>query len=190
VSDRFSQTFSRPDDSRRGDDKNFKTISRGQNYPYDRTNPDQSYGQPGGTDRHSGNREPGHSTIVPKDTSHSIWDDIAEAMGTPMLLTRGATSQIGSSVPGMGGFSKNPPKPWDESDVDDTEFVDMPTDEELEQLGLSKVEPSPSRELVVPAVQVSLSTPHGGMIPHRSAWDELLTAMSKNPFAEVNKRRR
>lgn len=180
MSGNHLQTFSRPETDRKGDPKNFKTRSRGSDYPYDRTNPDQAYGQPGNAmDRSASGVGPGHAQIVPKDIRHSAWEDMLEAMGTPMLLTRGATSQIGSSVPGMGGFSKDPPKAWDDEDDDVVSMSDATSDDEI----VKRIDPSPPRD-IVPLASISFSDPRDSMLRSRSPWDELLSMFAKNPYAE------
>lgn len=113
-----------------------KPLSRADNFPYDETNPDQGYGQPGAVDRGSGGYEPDHvGAPTPRDTSHSEWDKVAgikgkrsgfeEAMGTPMFLSKADSSQMGGTTPGAGGgsgWADNPTKPWDEDDMEDSEL--------------------------------------------------------------------
>lgn len=115
-----------------------KPISRANDFPYDKTNPDQAYGQPKATDRGDGDYEPDHvGAPTPRDTSHSEWDKLAgikgqrsgfeEAMGTPMFLAKSDTSQQGSSTPAAGkggghGWAGNPTKSWDEDEMDDAEL--------------------------------------------------------------------
>lgn len=113
-------------------------IKRAGNYPYDKTDPDNSYGTPQAYDRGSNVGSAGHSPITPRDISDADAErmglkkdpfkkekleklsdeELDEVLGSPMLLSRGNTSSLGSSVPGSAGsWSKNPPKDWDDEDL-------------------------------------------------------------------------
>ena len=115
---------SRPDDSGiRSRGLTREPIVRLGNFPYDKQ---VSYGQPQNYDR--GNMGAGslHGPLTPKDDStfsHRLLDldeeDLEEIMGSPILLTRGVTSQMGSSIPGTGTWSKNPMKDWDKGEFDE-----------------------------------------------------------------------
>lgn len=78
------------------------------------------YGQPKPYDRGSGGAGASHAmTLTPKDTNNTIWDEVSEAMGTPMNFTISGKggSYLGSSIPGMSkGWGKDPIKPWDDED--------------------------------------------------------------------------
>ncbi len=144
------ETFGRPDSSgvRSGwtGVKAKAQPARANNYPYDH---DNTYGLP----LHG----PSHHGITPKDTDHSIWDDIDEAMGTHMLLTRA----YGGHVPGTPrGWSGNPLKPWDGEEMDEDYF----TDPVISPLG---VEPSEPKD--VQALRI-----FGELMPKDSVWSELL----------------
>jgi hypothetical protein len=96
---------------------------RGGNYPYDR---DVFYGKPTAYDRGSNASGPLDGNLIPKDDRHfslrtlGIEDDeIDEISGSPINMSRGTSSQRGSSVPGAaGGWAVDPPKDWDEDDGD------------------------------------------------------------------------
>src|SRR3990167_2042721 len=96
--------------------------SRSADFPYD--GPDVSYGNPGAYDRGSSGAKAFHGQITPKDTDHSIWDDLAaEALGIPFNLTISARGNNGSGVPGMSsGWAVDPPKPWDDDLDEDMYF--------------------------------------------------------------------
>lgn len=121
-------TFGRPDAS--GDRMGFTgrkkmPTQEPEDYPYD---PEDApfYGQPEPYDRGSGGRSAFHAQVLlPHDVSHSAWDDVEEAMGTPYFLKKayqGAQMGHATGIPGAdGGWANNPMKPWDEKDDDDDE---------------------------------------------------------------------
>ena len=87
---------------------------RGGNYPYDKQ---VTYGQPADYDRGSSNKGPQHQPITPRDTKHTAWDEVDEAMGCPTNFTKSGSSQMGGTIPGAEtGWANNPPKDWDEDD--------------------------------------------------------------------------
>lgn len=92
--------------------------SYGQGYPYDGRG--NWYGEPRAYDRGSGGREPGRTLLVlPHDVTHSAWDDVVEAIGTPYFFKKAYNSQMGNAtgIPGAGGnWSSDPSKPWDENE--------------------------------------------------------------------------
>lgn len=92
---------------------------KGPDFPYDDTNPDHSYGQPRAYDRGTSGDEPDHHAgITPKDTSHSVWDEIGEAMGVPSNIAMADRGGGLTATPGKGPGAK-PIKPWDDDTVDD-----------------------------------------------------------------------
>lgn len=111
---------------------NRPNIKRAGNFPYDKTDPDQTYGNPQTYDRGSNKGGALHKPLTPVDISDQdaermglkpkeakllklTDEELDEVMGAPMLLTRGNSSDLGSSVPGSAGsWSKNPPKDWDQ----------------------------------------------------------------------------
>jgi hypothetical protein len=115
-----------------------KPFPRAKDFPYDRTNPDQAYGQPRAYDRGDGDREPDHvAALTPRDTSDSEWDKLAgikgsksgfeEAMGAPTFFAKADTSQQGTSTPAAGkggghGWAGNPTRSWDEDDMPEDEL--------------------------------------------------------------------
>jgi hypothetical protein len=117
----FIGTEMRPDTSGvRAGGLRRPTIQRAGNFPYDNDDPDKMYGQPQDYDR--GNRGNGglHLPLTP-GTDADEWEDpdgLDEAMGAPTFFSKADTSQLGSSVPGMGGdWAHVPPKDWDEDDL-------------------------------------------------------------------------
>jgi hypothetical protein len=119
-------TFTRPDSSgiRGGfDGKIRKDTGRGDVYPYDR---DDRYGDPAPYDRGSKGGT-SHQGITPKNTEHSVWDEIEEAMGTPIFFKKavqGAQMGHATGVPGAtGDWASNPIKPWDDDMEDDIDEV-------------------------------------------------------------------
>ena len=122
-------TFTRPDSSgiRGGfDGRTRRSWSRSggsdddekDQFPYDI---DPSYGEPAAYDRGSKGGSL-HGTITPKDTSHSVWDDIEEVMGSPILIgkaVQGAQMGHATGVPGAtGDWASMPIRPWDVDDDD------------------------------------------------------------------------
>lgn len=95
-------------------------LTRLMDFPYDR---DVSYGVPAGNDRGTSAAGPLENPLTPKDAEHfslSIIDPdgVDEIAGSHTLLSRGGSSQLGSSVPGSsGGWAHSPVKPWDEEEV-------------------------------------------------------------------------
>jgi hypothetical protein len=134
----------RPDGSgQRGGGVPSEPISRASNYPYDQDNDDFMYGEPGPYDRGSGDYEPSHAQLTPKDTSHSSWD-MDEAMGTPMNFS--ISSRAGAEGGGplaSSGWSHNPPKDWDE-------------DEQFESFDMNSVPPTDDETDFARAVQSSV----------------------------------
>lgn len=107
--------FTDPDSERRSK-INFEPTSRGSGFPYDETeenNHDKGHG-PTASQTHS-------YEIVPMDTAHTVWDELGEMIGYPALFSRAYSSNIGSPIPGMGGWSQDPPKSWDRGPGDDDE---------------------------------------------------------------------
>lgn len=110
----------RPDDSGiRGKGVDRQPDKRLSNFPYDR---DVSYGQPAPYDRGSSGGSKLGFSLTPKDDSHfslsiiGTKDEIDEILGSPILMSRANSSQLGSSVPGVTGWANNPKKDWDEED--------------------------------------------------------------------------
>lgn len=106
-------------------------IKRPKKFPYDKNDPDQMYGNPQAYDRGSNVGSAMHKPLTPKDISDDDAErmgmkikleklsdeELDEVMGSPMLLGKAGSSQMGSSVPGVGsGWAKNPPKDWDDED--------------------------------------------------------------------------
>lgn len=116
----------RPDDSGiRSKGVNRQPDVRLSNFPYDR---DVSYGQPATYDRGSGATGPLNNPLTPQDDSTfslrllGIEDpaEVEEASGTPSMFGKGGSSNIGSSIPGMGGaWAHDPPREWDESEMEE-----------------------------------------------------------------------
>lgn len=119
IEEDFSMAF-RPDASgNRKVGANRRPDKRASNYPYDR---DVSYGQPAAYDRSSHGNGPMRNPLTPHDTEHFSLSllDLDEILGSPILMVKGTSSQMGSSVPGSGGrWSNNPPKDWDDDDMDE-----------------------------------------------------------------------
>jgi hypothetical protein len=130
------------------------------------------YGQPANYDRGSGGAGPSHGQITPKDTEHSVWDDVDEILGSPTLL--GKSAGQGSTVPGTGGgWATNPAKPWDESELEESEL--RPGDEDDERLsaaGIHLVEPSVGNSMQSFQKKKDLGSPE-------SAWDLLDLVLKK-----------
>lgn len=89
------------------------------NFPYDR---DVFYGQPSAWDRGSSATGPLNLPLTPKDDSKFSLrimgmendGDLAEVLGSPELLSRAYSSDLGTSIPGVHtGWARNPPKDWD-----------------------------------------------------------------------------
>ena len=106
-------------------------LKRPKDFPYDKTDPDQMYGNPQAYDRGSNVGGALHKPLVPKGISDKgaeqmglkiklvklTDEELDEVLGSPILLGKGGSSQMGSSVPGVGsGWAKNPPKDWDQED--------------------------------------------------------------------------
>lgn len=111
-------TFIRPDASgvRKGLER--PQMQAGDDYPYDRQ---VNYGQPADYDRGSGGGVGGlHHPLTARDADKSAWDDLEEAMGTPMFFQKAYSSQRGSPAgTATVGWSHPPSKPWDENEKDD-----------------------------------------------------------------------
>lgn len=123
----LSGAAGRPDDSGiRSKGLKREPITRLINFPYDR---DTSYGEPAAYDRGNAGSGGLHRKLTPKDDSGYSekllgvqgFDpkEIEEIMGSPILLTKGITSQMGSSVPGTGKWSSNPYKEWERGEFDE-----------------------------------------------------------------------
>lgn len=119
----------RPDSSGiRGKGAQRKPDTRLSNFPYDR---DTAYGQPAPYDRgSSGGSNLNHPLTPSDDQGFSLTllgmkndPDVDEATGTPMLLSKGGTSQLGGTVPGTSAWASDPPKQWDEGDMDEDPFT-------------------------------------------------------------------
>jgi hypothetical protein len=128
-------TFTRPDSSgiRGGFDGNIRRPwsrlgGKGsedhpeEQFPYDI---DTSYGEPAAYDRGS-KTGTSHNPIVPRDTSHSAWDDLGEAMGTPMNFQQAYLGDHGGSGE---GWATMPIRPWDEDDVEEQSMFNINTGE-------------------------------------------------------------
>ncbi len=115
----------RPDDSGiRLTGVKRKPDKRMGDFPYDR---EITYGQPGmSTDRSSNSAATsGGRAITPKDdetfslTLMDLENVMKEILDSPVLMSKGNSSQMGSSVPGAnGGWANNPVKSWDDEDTD------------------------------------------------------------------------
>lgn len=154
----FLGTFTYPDAS--GDRMGFTgrkklPLKQVPDFPYDEEQP--WYGQPHAYDRGSGGREASHaSVILPHDVSHSAWDDVDEAMGTPYFFgkaVQGAQMGHATGIPGAdGGWANSPMKPWDEDDEDETDKKLDRYGEAFGPLGLTinpsvpQPEPIPNKE--------------------------------------------
>jgi hypothetical protein len=122
-----------PDDHRRSK-VNFEPLERDDEFPYDE--PDRTYGAPNtsyGSAPHSKTRT---FEIVPKNTEHTTWDDLEEIVGYPALLSKAYDSQVGSSIPGVNGWANDPPKDWDENELEeDFDPKVPPTETPLDHIG-------------------------------------------------------
>jgi len=136
-------SFGRPDTTGiRGKGLDRKQDRRLKNFPYDT---DISYGQPNNYDRGSASSDTLNHPLTPKnDREFSLRilgiEDPAqdEAVGTPMSLSRGGSSNIGSSVPGVGtGWANNPARDWDKGPLDDE------LDEDGFMMGPMTLDPAP-----------------------------------------------
>lgn len=124
----------RPDDTGiRSKGVNRKPDRRLGDFPYDR---DITYGQPGKYDRGSSVHTSNHGTLTPKDDSTfsltlmDLEEIVNEVMGSPMLLSRGGSSNLGSMVPGVnGGWANNPSKQWD--DDEEVIYPEVTTEEDI-----------------------------------------------------------
>ena len=118
---------------------------RSDDYPYDR---DVSYGQPANYDRGNSATGPLNHPLTPKDDEFFSLSllGLKEVSGSPILFSRGDSSQQGSSVPGAsGGWANDPPKDWDENELD------------LDDVGEAQltIDPAPPDVEAVPVVSVS-----------------------------------
>lgn len=89
-------------------------LKRSSDYPYDKGNK-MSVGFGGMNDMSTQS----HNPITPKNTEHSVWDDLEEVAGSPILLSKQPGVGSATGVPGAGGalsWSKNPIKSWDEKE--------------------------------------------------------------------------
>lgn len=131
-----------------------KERPRGSGYPYDR---DNGYGHPTAYDRGSSGAGPSNAGLTPRYTDHTVWDDLDEVLGSPVLLTRAYQGTQANSIPGSSrGWAGDPPKFWD--DVDESSFD--PSD-------AFEVDLSPDLSILVTKVVSEL-------VPRCSAWNELL----------------
>lgn len=135
-------------------------MGRGDVYPYDR-GPQTPYGV--------------HRALTPKDTSHSAWDDVVETLGVPFdvdMAERGTSN--GSGLPGTSiGWSSSPPRPWDRSDMDESQSdeavpsMQLPGSHPLRTVEPTHVRKGVDLSVVIAAITRELVTPG-------SAWDELV----------------
>lgn len=112
---------SRPDDSGiRSKGAKRDPVGRMSNFPYDR---DVFYGQPNAYDRGSSGGASLHGPLVPKDDSKFSLRILGqdEALGSPMHFGISSSPGLGTSttVPGVAGWANDPPKKWDDDDVDE-----------------------------------------------------------------------
>lgn len=190
----------RPDDSGiRGKGVDREPNKRLPNFPYDR---DVSYGQPAPYDRGSSGGSKLGFSLTPRDDSHfsvsiiASKDDLDEIMGSPILMARAMSSDLGSSVPGVTGWANNPPKDWDdegdELDESPLNIDTSPSDEQYPDVSFYDFQISNGdHEFVSPgefgssdshvigpdpwsAVNTRLSS-RGlyGLMPKESAWDRV-----------------
>ena len=110
-------------------------IRRQGNFPYDRTDPDQTYGNPQTYDRGSNMGGAMHQPLTPKDIGDGdaelmglkkdkfrklTDEELDEVLGSPMLLGKANSSNLIQGIPGVGsGWAKNPPKDWDKDPIAD-----------------------------------------------------------------------
>lgn len=116
----------------RGQGMNRQPYSRLQNFPYDR---DDQYGEPQVYDRGSSAAFGLHRPLTPHDDEHfslslldleQIFNEIG---GSPSYPSKGNSSNMGSTIPGMGGdWAVNPPRDWDDA----PEITDGPPSDEDE----------------------------------------------------------
>lgn len=165
---------------------NRKPDKRLPDYPYDR---EITYGNPGKKDRGSSVTTKSHGTLTPKDDEHfslSILDleeIVKEIMGSPILLSRGGSSQLGSMVPGVnGGWADDPPRDWDEEPDMTPRWYEHPSLDELEDIERALVDPEHYAEydfhVIAPDPWKTINhhiTSRGlqGMLPRESAWDRI-----------------
>lgn len=169
VSEDVYTVFAHPDgDSERRSKINFEPISRGGEYPYDE--PGGTYGAPNST-------SPPHSVthsfeITPKDTKHSAWDDLDEAIGYPAYFKKGSESQRGGGSPSARGWSNNPAKDWDKSEFDeDFDATPIPSEFAFDPVFGALVARSKPKD-----VQQTSSEP-AEELPKSSVWGELVKLM-------------
>lgn len=109
----------------------FRPLSqRASDYPYDEDDPDSLYGGPAtGHDRGNAQKPAGHfSILTPKDTEHSIWDEVDEAMGSPIFFAKGNSSDLGGISGGTSsGWANRPVKPWDKDELEEVETTTYQT---------------------------------------------------------------
>jgi hypothetical protein len=116
--------------ARGGNGPHRKTVQRSkgssakndQGFPYDKgTKVNIEFGGMNDMNRQS------HHPITPKNTEHSVWDDLEEVAGSPILLKKQPGPGSATGVPGAGsslGWNKNPIKQWDKNDeVDEGGFM-------------------------------------------------------------------
>lgn len=174
-------TYLRPDASGNRGGVDRKPQQSGDDYPYDKQT---SYGQPAIYDRGSGTKSTLRRPLTPK----SAWEELEEAIGTPMFFQKAYSSQRGSSVAGAApsaAWSHPPSHAWDENQKED----------ELEKFGEAEAPPfepvpphielrdpnveDPSHEIFLVQAGAVSPTPEDlvtqilssmGLLPQHSVW--------------------
>lgn len=145
-------------------------LSRDKDYPYDK---EITYGQPNGYDRGSTGHGGLTRSFTPKNveqlsdyilgmedepSSDPVDDEsVDEAMGGEEFMSKGNSSQLGTTIPGAtGGWSNSPKKDWDE----EPEISDEP--KEVDE-GPLTIDPRP------PDIEM---TPNAHVPDHRDQTDD------------------
>lgn len=188
----YIATIQRPDgDSDRLAKKNFIPRQRGDNFPFDR--PTGLLGQPNmNPDRGTGGHSVGHAAVIlPHDLSHSAWNDIEEILGSPILLSKAYSSQLGSIIPGVGNWANDPPKDWDKGELEeDFDPKAPPVERPLDPLSFLDMLDQ-QVDLVKPNRTAGVVSPmkkNMDIFPDNSAWGELIHMIWGKDFERLGKK--
>lgn len=167
----------------RGGETKFPPFSREDDFPY---GIQSSYGQPKDLFPGNNGKNPSYNAITPRDTQHSVWDEIEEVIGSPILLTKGSQSTNG--VPGTNGSWASGMGDWNADQVDQEELDNFGENllsmVDLDREVSSNSEPPSEIVTFIDLEPFSQGLGHayrifkGGLIPRESVWREFKDYLS------------
>lgn len=142
-------------------------------FPYDRDRPVAGF----------------HGQITPKDTDHSVWDEIEETIGIPFSVSQSQKGNNGAGPPGSNkGWASMPSKPWDDDSKFDEDWSPLSIDQRVPPAG-DKIANPPTYNDMRPVSGVDVDAPVDlsmtiitvarDLLAPGSTWSELISRLGE-----------